>query len=97
MATAPKSKAPKRKGKKQYTLVTFEHSAFEGEFQIPSIKEIPIRVQRGISSQDLGPLIAFFEEYAPNAAEPFDDLSGEDESEEFFSKWAKASGADLGK
>lgn len=93
---AKKSMAPKRKGKRQYPLVTFEMEGFDGEFTLPKIDTLPMKVQRALPKNDMDPLMEILEEVSPGMEEAFDDLAG-DEVETFFSHWTKASGVEQGK
>lgn len=95
MATR-KSMAPKRKGKKQYPLVTFTFDAFDGDFTLPKLSALPLGVARGLANGDVNKLIDFLEENAPDYVEAIEDLSGE-EAQEFMQLWAEAGGDDAGK
>lgn len=93
--TAKKSMAPKRKGKKQFALVTFEFSDFEGEFTLPKLDTLPLGVAAGLREGDLSKLLKFIETNAPDCLDAVEDLSG-DEAGEFMEAWSKASGIDGG-
>ena len=97
MAEASKKfKAPKRKGKKQYTMVPFELEEFEGEFVLPQLDQLPLGVAAGLSDGDILGLVKFLDVNAPECAEAIRDLGGS-EVEELLQKWGDASGADMGK
>lgn len=96
MATAKKSMAPKRKGKKQYPMVTFEFEGFEGEFTLPQLDSLPLGVASAMNDSDVSKLMKFLHEYAPESASAVDELSGE-EVGDFMKAWADSSGAEPGK
>ena len=96
MTAAKKTIGPKRKGKKQYQLVSFELEQFEGEFTLPKLDSLPFGVAASLQGGDGSKLVKFLGEYAPESAEAVEDLAG-DEIEEFMSAWGKASGVDTGK
>lgn len=94
------SKSIKRKGKKQYTLVTFSFSDDFDDVTLPSFKQLPAGVLQSLEdgtdkmqeflnnlSDGLGDVFSADPEVALDA----------DEIEALFTKWAEASGADLGK
>ena len=93
MTTAKKIMAPKRKGKKQYTMVQFGLEGFEGEFTMPKIDLLPLGVSRSFGDGDINALMSFLYEHAPESAPAVDELSGE-EVQEFMTKWADASGVE---
>lgn len=92
---AKKTMGPKRKGKKQYTMVSFEIEQFEGEFTLPKLDALPFGVASALQSGNGSKLVAFLTEHAPESAEAVEDLGG-DEVEDFMKAWGKASGTDLG-
>lgn len=94
--TAKKSMAPKRKGQKQYPLVSFEFEGFEGDFVLPKLDALPLGVAADLSSGGIGKLMAFLEKNAPDSAGAVEDLSGE-EAELFMQAWGNASGVEAGK
>lgn len=95
--TTPKiSKAPRRKGAKQYTLVTFALDGWDGEFSLPKLDQMPVGVIGALNNGDLFKLIDFLTKNAPESAEAIEDFSG-DELESLLTAWSDASGADLGK
>ncbi|QUL79926.1 hypothetical protein [Brevibacterium sp. SMBL_HHYL_HB1] len=96
MTTAKKSMAPRRKGKKQYSMVSFELDGFEGEFTMPKIDQMPLGVGRKFENGDIDALMDFLYEYAEDSAPVVDDLSGE-EVQDFMTAWAKASGVEVEK
>ncbi|MDN6460647.1 MAG: hypothetical protein L0J94_03300 [Corynebacterium flavescens] len=92
---AKKSMGPKRRGKKQYAMVSFELDQFEGEFTLPKLDTLPFGVASALQSGNGGKLVSFLSEYAPDSAEAVEDLGGE-EVEDFMKAWGKASGTSLG-
>ena len=94
--TAKKSMAPKRVGKKQYPLVSFEFEGFEGEFTLPKLDSLPLGVAADLNAGGIGKLMSFLEKNAPDSAEAVEDLSGE-EAEQFMQAWGSASGVEAGK
>lgn len=93
---AKKTMGPRRKGKKMYSMVSFELDQFEGEFTLPKLDTLPFGVASALQSGNGGKLVSFLSEYAPDSAEAVEDLGGE-EVEDFMKAWGKASGTDLGK
>ena len=93
---ARKSMAPKRKGEKQYSLVSFELEGFDGEFTLPKLDSLPLGVASALQAGDISRLLTFIEQTAPDMAEVVNDLSG-DEAEAFMAQWSEASGVDAGK
>lgn len=96
MAAAKKSIAPKRKGKKQYPMVSFELDGFDGEFTLPKLDALPLGVAAAMNDADVSKLMKFLHENAPDCADAVDELAG-DEVGGFMEAWAKASGAEPGK
>ena len=94
-APAKKSMGPKRKGKKQYPMVSFELDEFEGEFTLPKLDLLPFGVASALQSGNGGKLVEFLAKYAPESAEAVEDLAG-DEVEGFMRAWGGASGVDTG-
>lgn len=94
--TARKSMAPKRKGKKQYPMVTFPFADFDGEFTLPQLDSLPLGVAAALRDGDIARLIAFIKDTAPECAEAVEDLSG-DEAGAFMESWGDASGVESGK
>ena len=92
---AKKSMGPKRKGKKQYPMVSFELDEFEGEFTLPKLDLLPFGVASALQSGNGGKLVEFLAKYAPETAEAVEDLAG-DEVEGFMRAWGGASGVDTG-
>lgn len=93
MTAAKKSMGPKRKGKKQYSMVSFTLDEFDGEFTMPKIDLLPLGVSRSFGDGDINALMSFLYEHAPESAPAVDELSGE-EVQEFMTKWADASGVE---
>lgn len=95
-AAAKKSIGPKRKGKKQYSLVSFELEQFEGEFTLPKMDTLPLGVASGLQSGSSAQLMKFLAEYAPESVGAVEELAP-DEVEDFMKAWGDASGVDSGK
>lgn len=91
MTTAKKSMGPKRKGKKQYSQVTFPFEGFEGDFTLPKISTIPIGVLAGLDEGEMAKFGKFLDEYAPGTSEAFLDLDS-DELGDFMKAWSEAGG-----
>lgn len=94
--TTGKSMGPKRKGKKQYAMVSFELEQFEGEFTLPKLDDLPFGVAAALQGGDGSKLVKFLSEYAPESAEAVEDLAG-DEIEGLMKAWGDASGVKPGK
>lgn len=88
---AKKTMGPKRKGKKQYTQVTFAFADFEGEFTLPKISNIPIGVLSGLDEGEMTKFAEFLDDYAPGTSEAFLDLDS-DELGDFMKAWSEAGG-----
>ena len=95
MAAAKKTMSPKRKSKKQYSMVSFELDAFEGEFTLPKLGGLPLGVASALQGGDASKLMKFLAEYAPESVGAVEDLS-DDEVEEFMKAWGDASGVQPG-
>src|SRR5690625_6448057 len=61
-ATAPKKRKVSRKNEKQYSIVKFELPQFDGEFQLPDLKHLPLRVMTALNKGDLEVLIDWLRE-----------------------------------
>jgi hypothetical protein len=96
MTTAKKSMGPKRKGKKQYSLVTFKFEPFEGEFTMPKLGGVPIGILSALDEGEMAKFRKFLDEYAPGTSEAFMDMDS-DELGDFMKEWSEASGDDTGK
>lgn len=97
MAAAKKSKAPKRIGRKQYTLLHFEVEGYEGEFVAPQLEAMSKpKITMGMQEGDFTPLYNLLKEYDEGTAEVYADMDGEDQAK-FFEAWSKAGGADSSK
>lgn len=97
MSAPTKKKKLQRKSEKHYEIVKFELDFIDGEFEVPSFKQVPTGVQRKAMKGDINALAEFIENHAGEGViEAFDDLD-ESESSAFMEAWAKASGVDLGK
>ena len=92
---AKKTMGPKRRNKKQYAMVSFELEAFEGEFTLPKLGQLPLGVATALQSGDGSKLMKFLAEYAPESVGAVEDLS-DDEVEDFMKVWGKASGVNSG-
>lgn len=90
--TAKKSKAPKRIGIKQYTLLHFEVEGFEGEFVAPQIEAMSKpKITMGLNEGDFAPLVELLAEYDKGTSEAYADMDGEEQGK-FFEAWSKAGG-----
>ena len=95
--TVKKSKAPKRVGKKQYTLLHFEVEGSEGEFVAPQIEAMSKpKITMGLNEGNFAPLVELLKEHDEGTAEAYADMDG-DEQGKFFEAWAAAGGADAKK
>lgn len=92
---AKKTMAPRRKGRKQYALVSFELEQFEGEFTLPKMDTLPLGVASGLQSGSSAPLMKFLAEYAPESVGAVEELAS-DEVEDFMKAWGDASGVKSG-
>lgn len=97
MTTAKKTMGPKRKGKKQYSLVTFPFEPFEGDFTLPKVDSLPLGILAALDDGDLAKFLGFLKEYAPDSVEAVADISPDDEMQDFMAAWSKASGAETPK
>ena len=97
-ATAPKKRKVSRKNEKQYSIVKFELPQFDGEFQLPDLKHLPLRVMTALNKGDLEVLIDWLREAKvhDDYLEALLDL-GQDEVEEFIDTWGKGSSVDAPK
>lgn len=79
---------------RKFPMVEFSApELFEGAIQLPNTNYLPFGVQRNITGKnpDLNKLAEFIGEHGGEGAqEVLDSLVGEDEIEEFFTKWAEA-------
>lgn len=82
-------KLPRRKGEKKVELVRFEVEGFEGEFEAPSLKRLPMGVQRRLAAGDVNPMVEALGDYA----QVVDDMDDE-EVEAFMQAWGAASDVD---
>ena len=96
MAAVKKTIGPRRKGKKQYSMVSFELEGFDGEFTLPKLDSLPLGVATALQDGNGGKLMKFLGDYAPESAEAVEDLAG-DEVEGFMKAWGDASGTDTPK
>lgn len=92
---AKKTMGPKRRNKKQYSMVSFELEAFEGEFTLPKLGSLPLGVASALQGGDGSKLMKFLAEYAPESVGAVEDLS-DDEVEDFMKAWGEASGVASG-
>lgn len=97
-ATTPKKRKVSRKTQKQYTIVKFELPQFDGAFELPDLKHLPLRVMTALNKGDLEKLVDWLRE-----AEVHEDYLdalldlGQDEVEEFIDLWGKGSSVDAPK
>jgi hypothetical protein len=99
MATSTaKKKKFTRKEAKRYELVRFQLDFIDGEFEIPSFKQVPGGVQRKVAT-DVNDLYEFLRAHSTDGddvIEILDDLD-QDETATFLDTWARVSGVELGK
>lgn len=96
-APARKSMGPKRVGKKQRQMVSFELDGFEGEFTLPKLANLPLGVAAALTDGDLPKLLEFIGETASEEnREAVGEIEG-DEIEGFMAAWSVASGVEAGK
>lgn len=83
-----------RKQKKQYKMVTFESSIFEGEFTLPALEHMPNGVPRSLGSNGdvAGKLPAWLKDAGTEeeAIDAIAELDGE-EFNTFMEEWGKGS------
>lgn len=97
-ATTPKKRKVSRKTEKQYSIVKFELPQFDGEFQLPDLKHLPLRVMDALNKGQIGVLVDWLREsdIHDDYLEALLDL-GQDEVEEFIDLWGKGSMVDAPK
>lgn len=97
-ATTKTKKRFERKTEKRYEIVHFTLDFIEGDFALPSFKQVPLGVQRRVN-KDPSVLYDFIENHAEDGAETVEVLDSfdSDENEAFMKKWADVSGVELGK
>jgi len=97
-ASAPKKRKVARKQAKQYTIVSFELPQFEGTFELPDLKHLPLRVMDALNKGQIGVLVDWLREanIDDDYLEALLDL-GQDEVEEFIDLWGKGSMVDAPK
>ena len=85
---AAKAKKRVRKYEKQYTYNTFESSIFEGEFKLPSMRQIPQTYALDLRTGDFNALYRWLEEVGV-PTEDIDAIKSLDseEIETFFEEW----------
>lgn len=85
---AVKAKKRVRKYEKQYTYNTFESSIFEGEFKLPSMRQIPQTYALDLRTGDFNALYLWLEEVGV-PTEDIDAIKSLDseEIETFFEEW----------
>lgn len=98
MAATTKKKRFTRKTKKRYEIVHFNLDFVDGDFALPSFKQVPLGVQRRVN-KDPQVLYDFLEEHAEDGPDLIEiiDTFDSDENEAFMKAWADQSGVDLGK
>lgn len=98
MSATTKKKRFVRKTEKQYEIVHFTLDFVEGDFALPSFKQVPLGVQRRVN-KDPQVLYDFLEKHAEDGNELIEiiDTFDADENEAFMKSWADESGVDLGK
>ena len=97
-ATTPKKRKVARKQAKQYTMVTFELPQFDGSFELPDLKHLPLRVMDALNKGQIGVLGDWLREadIHEDYLEAILDL-GQDEVEELIETWGKGSMIDAPK
>lgn len=85
---AAKAKKRVRKYEKKYTYSTFESSIFEGEFKLPSMRQIPQTYALDLRGGDFSALYRWLEEVGV----PTEDIEAiksldSEEIETFFEEW----------
>ncbi|MCQ9367337.1 hypothetical protein NQ036_03630 [Brevibacterium sp. 91QC2O2] len=96
MATGRKTMSPKRKGEKQYPMVSFEMPDFDGEFTLPKLDTLPLGIVAALDTGSFGEFITFLDKHAPDSAPAVRDIAGE-EVEVLMEHWSTASGVTAGK
>lgn len=83
-----KAKKRVRKYEKKYTYSTFESSIFEGEFKLPSMRQIPQTYALDLRTGDFNALYCWLEEVGV-PTEDIDAIKSLDseEIEIFFEEW----------
>lgn len=84
----PVSKTRKRKAAKRYEMVSFETPIFEGEFEFPSPKHMPLKVMRAFDEGNVSSLIGWLRDakVSDEDIEAFESMDGE-ELGEFMKAW----------
>lgn len=97
MATSKKRNIS-RKSPKIYQFVTFTSELFDGEFTLPKIAHMPLRVIAALDNGDMGVITQWLKEADADdeAISAFLDLS-QDEAEEFMAAWGAGQPVDLPK
>jgi len=93
-ATTDKKKSRfQRKKKKQYKMVTFESSIFEGEFKLPALEQMPNQVPRDMGRGFVGGKLDAWLEAAEVENEAIEAIGTLDakEFETFMEEWGGAS------
>lgn len=85
---AAKAKKRVRKYEKKYTYSTFESSIFEGEFKLPSLRQIPQTYAIDLRAGDFNAVYRWLEEVGV----PTEDIEAiksldSEEIETFFEEW----------
>lgn len=92
-----KKKRFARKTAKRYERVTFTLEFIDGEFDLPSFKQVPLGIQRKAMKGEVDPLYEFLEEQGGEDMVEIIDTFDADENQAFMDAWANASGVELGK
>lgn len=97
-ASAPKKRKVTRKQEKQYTMVGFELPQFEGSFELPDMKHLPLRVMDALNKGQIGVLVDWLREAKvdDDYLEAILDL-GQDEVEGLVDHWGNGSLVDAPK
>lgn len=97
MAVSKKRKIA-RKSAKNYQFVTFTSELFDGEFHLPKIAHMPLRVIAALDKGDMGAVTRWLTEAGAeeDSVDAFLELS-QDEAEEFMAAWGAGQPVDLPK
>jgi|SRR5690625_985021 len=82
----------KNKDKKHYTWVSFEVDMFEGEFVLPDLKHLPLKVMSSLNRGNVSPLVDWMKEakVEDDVIDAVWDLE-QGEVEEFTKAWGDGS------
>lgn len=89
-------KLPTLKEKPQYPTVIFTVDGWNGEFVLPDLRSLSVKVQRHLSKGELDEFIEFLDEHAPDYVPIIDGLN-QFQLDPVLTAWSKASNVDTGK